>query len=76
MATRPLRCPVCGSEMNHHADKVDYTAALENPAAADPALRRAGGGLHLPRVRPHRAARRGGRRRLSPRLAPARAPFA
>jgi hypothetical protein len=24
--------------MNHHADKVDYTAALENPAAADPAL--------------------------------------
>ncbi|HZS00912.1 MAG TPA: hypothetical protein VFE37_19490 [Chloroflexota bacterium] len=38
MATRPLRCPVCGSEMNHHADKVDYTAALENPAAADPAF--------------------------------------
>jgi predicted RNA-binding Zn-ribbon protein involved in translation (DUF1610 family) len=31
-----MRCPTCGIEMNHHADKVDYTAALENPGAGDP----------------------------------------
>jgi ribosomal protein S27AE len=29
-------CPDCGVEMNHHADKIDYTAALEDPKAADP----------------------------------------
>ena len=33
-----MKCPRCGAEMNHHADKVDYAAALENPAAADPAF--------------------------------------
>jgi rubrerythrin len=38
VATIPMRCPTCGFEMNHHADKVDYTAALENPAEADPAF--------------------------------------
>ena len=38
MASRAMRCPTCGTEMNHHADKVDYTAALENSAAADPAF--------------------------------------
>ncbi|HLH25806.1 MAG TPA: hypothetical protein VK066_25085 [Chloroflexota bacterium] len=37
MAREPMRCPVCGVVMNHHADKVDYSAALENPAAADSA---------------------------------------
>lgn len=28
-------CPDCGVEMNHHADKVDYTAALSEPDAVD-----------------------------------------
>ena len=36
-ATR-LRCPKCGAEMNHHADKVDYTAGLDDPRAVDPFL--------------------------------------
>ena len=31
-------CQDCGVEMNHHADKLDYNAALEDPAAADPLL--------------------------------------
>jgi predicted RNA-binding Zn-ribbon protein involved in translation (DUF1610 family) len=38
MARGPMLCPTCGIAMNHHADKVDYTAALEIPAVADPAL--------------------------------------
>ena len=33
-----LVCPDCGVEMNHHADKIDYTAALDNPEDADPAF--------------------------------------
>ena len=37
-APHKLRCSECGVEMNHHADKVDYTAALDDPGAADPAL--------------------------------------
>ena len=28
-------CPDCGVEMNHHADKIDYAAALEDPDASD-----------------------------------------
>jgi hypothetical protein len=28
-------CPECGVEMNQHAEKIDYTAALENPEAMD-----------------------------------------
>ena len=35
---KPMICPVCGVAMNHHADKIDYNAALEDPAAADPDL--------------------------------------
>jgi ribosomal protein S27AE len=31
-------CPDCGVEMNHHADKVDYTATLSEPDAIDPDL--------------------------------------
>ena len=34
----PMTCPDCGVAMNHHADKVDYNAALDDPAAADPDL--------------------------------------
>jgi predicted RNA-binding Zn-ribbon protein involved in translation (DUF1610 family) len=30
-----LRCPECGAEMNHHADRPDYAAALADPAAVD-----------------------------------------
>ncbi|HZN06088.1 MAG TPA: hypothetical protein VFB65_04865 [Pyrinomonadaceae bacterium] len=26
----PMICPVCGSHMNHHADKVDYSVEDEN----------------------------------------------
>jgi ribosomal protein S27AE len=28
-------CPECGVEMNQHAEKIDYMAALENPEAMD-----------------------------------------
>jgi ribosomal protein S27AE len=31
-------CPVCGVEMNHHADKIDYTAGLDTPEAFDAEL--------------------------------------
>ena len=31
-------CPVCGVEMNHHADKIDYTAGLSEPEALDEEL--------------------------------------
>ena len=36
MSTGEMLCPGCGVAMNHHADKVDYTAALEESATADP----------------------------------------
>ncbi|MGE5444275.1 MAG: hypothetical protein ACM3SR_06665 [Ignavibacteriales bacterium] len=29
-------CPDCGVEMSHHADKIDYTAALSESDAVDP----------------------------------------
>jgi predicted RNA-binding Zn-ribbon protein involved in translation (DUF1610 family) len=29
-------CPDCGVEMNHHAEKIDYAAALDEPSAIDP----------------------------------------
>jgi hypothetical protein len=36
MPDRPgVTCPKCGNKMNHHADKVDYSAALD-PKTADP----------------------------------------
>jgi predicted RNA-binding Zn-ribbon protein involved in translation (DUF1610 family) len=38
MMAEQMRCPKCGAAMNHHAEKIDYAAALEDPAAADPAL--------------------------------------
>jgi predicted RNA-binding Zn-ribbon protein involved in translation (DUF1610 family) len=34
--TSALRCPQCGIEMNYHAEKIDYTAALTEPDALDP----------------------------------------
>lgn len=33
-----MKCPRCGAEMNMHAEKVDYTAALKDPKAVDPVL--------------------------------------
>ena len=34
-ATR-LRCPKCGAEMNHHANKVDYASGHADPDTVDP----------------------------------------
>lgn len=34
--TNKMICPDCGVEMNHHAMKIDYTAALDDPEAIDP----------------------------------------
>jgi hypothetical protein len=31
-------CPDCGVEMNHHAEKLDLTAVLDEPGAVDPEL--------------------------------------
>ena len=33
---KKMICPACGAEMNRHALKIDYGAALENPEAGDP----------------------------------------
>ena len=30
-----MKCPDCGSEMNYHADKLDYSAAVAPDGAAD-----------------------------------------
>lgn len=30
-----MKCPACGAAMNHHAYKVDYYAALRDPASMD-----------------------------------------
>ncbi|MGH7799772.1 MAG: hypothetical protein ACREOW_03965 [Thermodesulfobacteriota bacterium] len=35
---RKMICPACGVEMNYHADKIDYTAALTHPDKMDPDL--------------------------------------
>ena len=31
-----IKCPKCGVEMNHHASKVDYSAADAEPELIDP----------------------------------------
>ena len=36
--TTKMMCPECGLEMNYHAEKLDYTAALTDPEAVDPDL--------------------------------------
>jgi predicted RNA-binding Zn-ribbon protein involved in translation (DUF1610 family) len=33
--TNKLKCPDCGVEMNHHAEKIDYTSGLDEPEAID-----------------------------------------
>ena len=37
-SSEPIPCPKCGAAMNRHAEKIDYTAALEDPEAVDPEL--------------------------------------
>ena len=33
---KKMICSECGSEMNHHAEKIDYAAAFADPRAMDP----------------------------------------
>jgi hypothetical protein len=37
-ASGRLLCPRCDGAMNRHAEKLDYGAALADPAGADPSL--------------------------------------
>jgi ribosomal protein S27AE len=30
-----MKCADCGAEMNHHADKIDYNAGLDEPERID-----------------------------------------
>lgn len=32
------QCDVCGVDMNHNAEKIDYTACLDDPESIDPDL--------------------------------------
>ena len=34
--TNAMMCPQCGIEMNYHAGKIDYMAALNDPNTVDP----------------------------------------
>ena len=43
----PMTCPACGAEMNHHADKIDYSV---EDASYDPAF---GGVLEEVHTCPH-----------------------
>jgi len=36
--TNAMMCPQCGIEMNYHAEKLDYLAALTDSEAIDPDL--------------------------------------
>jgi hypothetical protein len=38
MPESKMICPKCGTVMNHHADKLDYTTALTELDALDPNL--------------------------------------
>lgn len=33
-----MLCPACGVEMNHHADKIDYSAVLDDVQGIDPSF--------------------------------------
>jgi ribosomal protein S27AE len=35
MKREKMICPNCGAEMNHHANKIDYTSAPEDEEAID-----------------------------------------
>lgn len=34
----PMKCPNCGADMNRHAEKIDYSAALRDPKSIDAIL--------------------------------------
>lgn len=38
MPKQKMKCPACGAEMNHHAEKIDYTAGLADADILDPEL--------------------------------------
>ena len=38
MSENNVICKDCGTEMTHHADKLNYGAAITEPEAVDPAL--------------------------------------
>jgi ribosomal protein S27AE len=38
MSTEKMNCPKCGTQMNHHADKPDRSAALTESETVDPEL--------------------------------------
>lgn len=38
MSKEKMKCPVCKVDMNHHAEKIDYTAALSDTGAMDTEL--------------------------------------
>lgn len=38
MSTGKMNCPKCGTQMNHHADKPDRSAALTESETVDPEL--------------------------------------
>lgn len=33
-----MKCPNCGEDMNHHAEKVDYAGGMNLPESVDPAV--------------------------------------
>ncbi|MDT7603455.1 MAG: CpXC protein [Acidobacteriota bacterium] len=45
-----MLCPNCGAEMNHHADKIDYNAGLDEPDLIDEVF---GGVLEEAHTCPH-----------------------
>jgi predicted RNA-binding Zn-ribbon protein involved in translation (DUF1610 family) len=34
--TMKMRCPKCGADMNHHANKIDYSVGHDDPRSIDP----------------------------------------
>ena len=50
MTPRKLLCPMCGAEMNHHANKVVTDPADASSSVPDPAL---GGVLYEAHTCPH-----------------------
>jgi predicted RNA-binding Zn-ribbon protein involved in translation (DUF1610 family) len=36
MVQNKMTCPDCGTEMNHHAMKIDYASAIDAPEDIDP----------------------------------------
>jgi predicted RNA-binding Zn-ribbon protein involved in translation (DUF1610 family) len=35
MTSKKMICPDCGVEMNHHAEKIDYSAGMTDESPAD-----------------------------------------